>query len=330
VTPRALVLRALGLGDVLTAVPALRAVRRGLPDHELVLAAPAGIGALVTGGGLVDRVLPTEGLGPLAWQGPAPEVAVDLHGSGPQSHRLLASLGPGRLVAYACAEVRVDGPAWVDDEHEVRRWCRLVADAGWPADPDELHLPPADVANPAPGVVVVHPGAAYPSRRWPAERFAAVADWLRTEGHDVVVTGSAEEVALAREVAEAAGLPGSCVLAGRTDLPALSALVAGAELVVCGDTGVAHLASAHRTPSVVVFGPVAPALWGPPAAGPHTVVWRGGTREARGGRGDPHGTELDAALVATDVADVIDAVRDRLQDTGAQDPTWGAATLRRW
>jgi ADP-heptose:LPS heptosyltransferase len=119
-------------------------------------------------------------------------------------------------------------------------------------------------------------------------------------------------------------------LAGSADLLALARAVAAAGRVVCGDTGVAHLASAHRTPSVVVFGPVAPALWGPPAAGPHTVVWRGGTREARGGRGDPHGTELDAALVATDVADVIDAVRDRLQDTGAQDPTWGAATLRRW
>jgi ADP-heptose:LPS heptosyltransferase len=318
VTPRALVLRALGLGDLLTAVPALRAVRRGLPGHELVLAAPAGLADLLVAPDLVDRVLPAHGLVPLAWSGDRPDVAVNLHGSGPQSHRRLLGLEPRRLVAFACLDAGCDGPAWRAAEHEVGRWCRLVRAAGWPADPAELGLPAAGVPSPAPGVVVVHPGAAYASRRWPAERFAAVAAALADDGHHVVVTGSAEEQDLARHVARLAGLPPDAVLAGQTDVRGLSAVVADARLVVCGDTGVAHLATAHGTPSVVLFGPVPPSEWGPPAEGPHTTLWRGQARAAGGGRGDPWGGVVDAALQAITVPEVLGAARERLRRSDAR------------
>ena len=317
-TVRALVLRALGLGDLLAAVPALRAVRRGLPGHELVLAAAPEVAGLLLEPGIVDRVLPADGLHPLDWTGPPPEVAVNLHGCGPQSHRVLLALPPRRLVAFACPGVGVGGPKWRPGEHEVRRWCRLVEAAGWPADPAELVLPSAGEPSAAPGAVVVHPGAAHASRRWPAERFAAVAAALVADGHDVVVTGSAGERGLAGRVARLAGLRSSAVLAGRTDVRGLSALVAGARLVVCGDTGVAHLATAHRTPSVVLLGPVPPSEWGPPADGPHTAVWRGAARAARGGRGDPLGDVVDPALEAVTVSEVLDAVRERLRGSGAR------------
>ena len=305
-------LRALGLGDVLTAVPALRAVRRGLPDHELVLAAPGVVSDLLVAPDLVDRVLPAAGLRPFGWTGPPPEVAVDLHGSGPQSHRLLLALRPRRLVAFACRELGSVGPTWRDGEHEVRRWCRLVAEAGWSADPLDLGLPARPGQGCIPAAFIVHPGAAHASRRWPASRFAVVAAWARDEGHHVVVTGSAGERELAHAVARMAGLPDEDVLAGRTDLTALSALVAGARLLVCGDTGIAHLASAHRTPSVVLFGPVPPSEWGPPTAGPHTVLWHGHARAASGGRGDPFGDEVDPALLAVTVDEVVAAASDRL------------------
>lgn len=317
---RVLVLRALGLGDILTAVPALRAIRRGLPGHELVLAAPAAFAGLVESPDLVDRVLPTLELSPVEWRGPPPDVAVNLHGSGSESHRLLRALAPGRLVAFACGSAGVHGPDWRSGEHEVSRWCRLVDEAGWPADPTELHLPPPDVESPAPGAVVVHPGAARPSRRWPVERFAAVAAWARTQGHEVVVTGSADEVRLAGDVAHSAGLGPRAVLAGRTDVRSLSALVADARLVVCGDTGMAHLASAHRTPSVVLFGPVPPAEWGPPSGGPHTVIWHGTARAAQGGRGDPLGDVVDPVLLSTTVEEVISAARKRLEHRSAHVP----------
>ena len=312
-TGKVLVLRALGLGDLLTAVPALRAVRRALPGHEVVLATPAALGQLLVAPDLVDGVLPTSGLSTIGWRGPPPRVAVNLHGCGPQSHRLLQSLSPRRLIAFACPDAGVPGPQWISGEHEVRRWCRLVGGAGWTARPEELRLPEPKVPSPAPSAVVIHPGAAHRARQWPPERFAAVARWAHGMGHDVVVTGSESEIALARHVGRLAGLPDAAVLAGSTDLPALSALVAEARLVVCGDTGVAHLASAHGTPSVVLFGPVPPSEWGPPGDGPHTVIWHGLERASSEGRGDPFGDAVDAALLAVTVAEVEAAADLRLR-----------------
>ena len=59
-------------------------------------------------------------------------------------------------------------------------------------------------------------------------------------------------------------------MAGRTDVVQLAALIARAGRVLCGDTGVAHLAPAFGIPSVVLFGPVPPSEWGPP---PGLACW---------------------------------------------------------
>ncbi|MFI5928037.1 glycosyltransferase family 9 protein [Micromonospora sp. NPDC051543] len=272
-----LVLRALGVGDLVTAVPALRALRAAYPDHELALAAPGGLAPLVDLVGGVDELVDTTGLdGPLR-PGRAPEIAVNLHGRGPQSHRLLAAARPGRLVAFANADAGFgDGPRWRDDEHEVDRWCRLLSWYDIPADRRDLGLRRPDPAGLPVGATLLHPGSNVPAKRWPAERFAALARALRERGHRVLVTGSADERGLAERVAEAAELPPVAVLAGRTDLGALAALVADARLVVSGDTGVAHLATAYGTASVVLFGPVPPAAWGPPPDRPrHRALWAG-------------------------------------------------------
>lgn len=304
--PRLLVLRALGLGDLLTGVPALRALRRGFPGYQVVLAAPQPLQPLVELAGVADGLLDTRGLGPLPWSGPPPDVAVNLHGKGPESHRLLSGLRPGRLVAFGCPEAAHRGPPWRSEEHEVARWCRMVEEAtGIATDPADLGLSVPEVPAPAPGAVVVHPGAAFASRRWPAERFAEVARWLAGRGWRVVVTGGPEELALTETVRRGAGLPHSAVLAGRTDLAVLAAQVASARLLVCGDTGVAHLASAYRTPSVLLFGPTAPARWGPPA-GPHRVLWRGD------GAGDPWGAEPDPALLRITPEAVLEAAAELL------------------
>lgn len=305
--PVLLVLRALGLGDFLTGVPALRALRHAHPDHELVLAAPRTLRPLVDLAGVADRLLDTTGLEPLRRAAPAPEVAVNLHGKGPQSHRLLQALQPGTLVAFGNADADHAGPAWRPDEHEVRRWCRLVEESlHVPADPHDLGLPVPRAPAPAPGAVVVHPGAAFPARRWPAGRFAAVARWAAAEGYDVVVTGGPDERGLAEAVAAGAGLPSAAVLAGRTDLEVLAAQVSAARLLVSGDTGVAHLASAFSTPSVVLFGPTPPSRWGPPADGPHTVLWHGD------GTGDPWGDRVDPALLRITVTEVVAAAEQLL------------------
>jgi ADP-heptose:LPS heptosyltransferase len=301
-----LVLRALGLGDLLTGVPALRALRRACPDAEISLAVPSSLDPLVRLAGVADAVLDTAGPATPPWSGSPPDLAVDLHGRGPESHRALQRLAPRRLVGFACAEVGHDGPVWLAGEQERARWCRLVAEElGVPADPDDVLIERPTAPSPAPGAVVLHPGAAAPSRRWPVDRFAAVARRLTDDGCHVVLTGTSSERPLADEVAGLAGLGADAVLAGETDLAGLAALVAGARLVVCGDTGTAHLASAYAVPSVVLFGPVPPAEWGPPASGPHTVLWSGRAE----GRGDPHGEVLDPSLAEITVDEVVRAAR---------------------
>lgn len=317
--PVVVVLRALGLGDLLTGVPALRALRRALPDHRLVLATDPALSALADQISAVDELLPAFGLEPLCWPEAPPGLAVNLHGSGPQSHRVLHALRPSRLVAFRHPVVHPAGPEWSSDEHEVARWCRLVSsELNAPASVHDLLLPrPAGHRD---GAVVVHPGAAAASRRWPVERFAAVAAWLASRRFSVVVTGSVRERAAADRVRELAGLPASALLAGRSDLSALMAVVSAARLVVCGDTGVAHLATAYATPSVVLFGPTSPEVWGPPAGGPHLALWHGD------GSGDPHADSLDPALARIQVDEVIGAAARLLGSRSTT--TWCAPVPR--
>jgi ADP-heptose:LPS heptosyltransferase len=289
------VLRALGLGDFLTSVPALRALADAFPGHRRVLATPAALDPLVRLSATVDEVVDTAPLAPLDPSLGRVDVAVNLHGCGPQSTDILRASQPRRLIAYG------EGPAWIAGEQEVGRWCRLLAESGIPADPTRLELPPPPSAG-LDGVTVIHPGAASGARRWPPHRWAAVARHQVRQGRTVAITGGPDERRLARDVAEGAGLPDRAVLAGRTDLLGLARVVAHAGLVLCGDTGVAHLATAFGTPSVVLFGPVPPAEWGPPADRPqHVALWAGR-------RGDPHAADPDPGLLEISVADVVQAV----------------------
>ncbi|GAA4285693.1 glycosyltransferase family 9 protein [Georgenia daeguensis] len=322
-----LVLRALGLGDALTGVPALRGLRRAFPGRRLVLAAPAGPGAWLRELRVVDEVLPTSGLGaPLRWEGPGGHVAVNLHGRGPQSHRLLSATEPERLVAFGCPEIGHPGPRWVRDEHEVDRWCRLVRTAGGECSAEDLRLAlpggterrgrvtdGGRVAARAP--VVVHPGAASVARRWPAERWTAVCRALAVMGYPVVLTGSGDEIAVCEQIARAAGA-GVHSAAGTLGLGDLAETVGMAGLLVCGDTGVAHLATALGTPSVLLFGPTPPMWWGPSIDHHlHTVIWHGT------GPGDPHAATVDAALASIGVDEVLEAARGLLEATTARTAT---------
>jgi ADP-heptose:LPS heptosyltransferase len=329
VSPPLLVgLRALKLGDLCAAVPAWRALRRTHPEHRTVLAAPAWQRPLADLCPAIDELVDVGELRALAPALHGADLAVNLHGRGPESSRLLAASAPGRLVAFEHPDVpaTAGGPRWDPDEHEVRRWLRLVdAAGGSDAAPPTTELDAGELALDRPAVpprvadaTIVHPGASSGARRWPTSRWASVARALSVDGHRVVVTGTAGEAALAEAVASGAGLPAGSVVAGRTELAELAALVADARLVLCGDTGIAHLASAYATPSVVLFGPTAPATWGPPADGPHQVLWAGRT-------GDPHADHPHEGLLAIAVGDVLAATErlvapERLAATPAPSP----------
>jgi ADP-heptose:LPS heptosyltransferase len=324
--PAVVVLRALGLGDLLTALPALRALADAFPRHPRLLATPAVLAPLARASGAVDEVVPADGLAePLGRRLHGAGLAVNLHGRGPESHDLLLVTEPRRLVAFTHPAVPASsqGPRWRPDEHEVARWCRLLEESGIAADPGrlDLELPPGPVPHGAAGATLVHPGAASPSRRWPPERFAQVARSELATGRWVIVTGGPDEVDLANDVAAQAGLPASAVHAGQGGVLNLGRLVAAADRVICGDTGVAHLATALRTPSVVLFGPTSPARWGPPPDRPwHRPLWAGTS-------GDPNGQRPDPGLLAIEVDQVTAALAD-LPAATAPHPTHRRATTR--
>jgi ADP-heptose:LPS heptosyltransferase len=225
----------------------------------------------------------------------------------------------------------------------VLRWCRLVTSAGGPCGPEDLRLAPpshlwrASASNRARmpqdhatrdggarddgdaggdggargevrPYVVLHPGAASGSRRWPVDRWVHVARVVSRRA-DVRLTGSDDEREVGEAVARGAGLSAASVTAGSLDLPSLVDLVAHAALLVCGDTGVAHVATATGTPSVLLFGPVSPELWGPAIdTDRHACLWHGD------GTGDPHADAPDPALLRITPTEVLAAADALLPD----------------
>jgi ADP-heptose:LPS heptosyltransferase len=167
-----------------------------------------------------------------------------------------------------------------DDVHEVERSLSLARAMGFdlpPGDAGRLAVVrtrrlPDEVAALAP-YVVVHPGAAAPARAWSPDRHAELVRGLVARGRRVVVTGSPYETALCAAVA---GPPRPEVLdlGGRSDLPGLAEVLAAAEVVVCGNTGPAHLAAAVGTPVVSLFAPVVPAVRWRPWGVPHALLGR--------------------------------------------------------
>ncbi|KZM72978.1 glycosyltransferase family 9 protein [Nocardia terpenica] len=303
-----LVLRARGLGDLLTAVPALRALRRARPQDHIALAAPHRLKPIVDLIASVDEMVPTADPESMRWDGEPPALAVNLHGAGAEGIVELAKTNPARILTYRNpAFPELDGPHWQHEMHDVDRWCHLLESDGIAADRRNLGLVPPVATTSHRNSVVVHAGAGAPARRWPPERFAAVVRHLLVQGREVVLTGDEYEREIALGIAARAGLPHRQVLAGQQNLIELAAAVAEATLVVCGDTGVAHLATAFGTRTVLLFGPTPPSFAGPPPhlLNRHVVLWAGRV-------GDHHGAEPDPGLLEIEVSDVVDAVDRQL------------------
>lgn len=296
------VLRALNLGDLLVTVPAFRALRAAHPDARIALIGlPWARWVVDRFAGYLDELVEFPG-----WPG-LPERPVDpsrtarflleaqrrrfglviqLHGSGVITNPLVALLGAERTAGFrppGLPSPHLDHtlPYPVHDP-EVRRHLRLLRVLGVPDRGEELELPVRDQDHTAlralpggadlrPGsYAVIHPGSSRPARRWPPDRFAEVGDALAADLR-VVLTGTAPERHVTAAVRARMRRP-ALDLTGMTSLDALVALVAGARLVVCNDTGVSHLADALRAPSVVVFVTSDPGRWAPLDRERHRLV----------------------------------------------------------
>jgi ADP-heptose:LPS heptosyltransferase len=297
---RIAVFRALQLGDLLCAVPAFRALRATHPSTSITLVGlpwarelAARLDRYLDGfiefpgfPGLPERACAASLL-PAFFRGMRQagfDLVIQMHGDGRLTNPIAALMG-GRTTGgyYRAGRYCPDAEAcieWRDDEHEVHRWLRLVEHLGAPSKGSHLEFPlreqdwrEVDALRLA-GLryAVVHPGAQLPSRRWPAERFAEVADELAADGLHVVLTGTLAEEPLVQRVKRAMRQP-AIDLSGRTSLGGLAAVVAKARLVVCNDTGVSHVAAAMRTPSVVIASGSDARRWAPLNRELHRVLW---------------------------------------------------------
>ncbi len=292
-----LVLRALDLGDMLCAVPALRAIRRGLPAARVTLASlPWARGFAARFDHLVDDFVEFPGFPGLperaarraevaafigAMRARRFDLAIQLHGSGMVTNGLIALLGARQTAGFHPPGSPRPGPGfleWHEGSHEVLQLLRLPAHLGFPETHPRLEFPrrhgdreeferliPPAIRG---GYVVVHPGAKWASRRWPAARFAEVARALPLP---VVLTGVAAEAGLCSEVARLVRRP-VLDLAGGTSLGGFAEVLRNATLVLTNDTGASHLSAAVGAPSVVVSCGSDYRRWGPLDAARHRLL----------------------------------------------------------
>jgi ADP-heptose:LPS heptosyltransferase len=294
---RIAIFRALQLGDMLCAVPALRAVRAALPNsrieliglpwaHILLERFPEylnGFHEFPGWPGLPERTPQFERIPAFLRQMQAEQfdLVLQLHGSGGLSNPLVALFGGRRTAGfYTPGSYRPDAELFLpfpEEGLEIRRLLKLPEFLDMPARGEYLEFPLhrsdrqalarlPGAASLEPGrYVCLHPGASVAARRWPVERFAALAQQLAPRGLQIVLTGTASEADLTRQLAQDAGA--ACLdFAGQTELGVLAALLSGARLLVANDTGVSHLAS------VVISTGANPARWAPIDTRRHRVL----------------------------------------------------------
>jgi ADP-heptose:LPS heptosyltransferase len=290
---RIAIFRALQLGDMLCSVPALRALRAAAPQaHIALIGLPWAQSFVERYADLVDELIVFPGAEGFPEQRESDEglpafrewmraqrfdLAIQLHGSGGIANDLLLQFGASAHAGFVQPDERPrDGVFidWPDDLPEPERYLALMSALGAETTDRRLSFPLCErdgneyaslVAAhgiEAQRLVLVHPGAQLPSRRWPAERFAEVADRLAADGWQIAITGTAAEASLTGAVLGAMTAP-ALHLAGSTSLGGLAALVAHAQLVVCNDTGISHIAAAMATASVVVASGSDTQRWAP-------------------------------------------------------------------
>ena len=306
---RIAVFRALQLGDMLCAVPALRALRQAFPHaHVALVGLPWARAFVERYPMLIDELIVFPGAPGMPEQPQHDDagairhfcarmrarrfdLALQLHGSGELTNAIVHAFDARRCAGFVRSGRRpppgMQPAAWDDAQAEPLRCLALLRTLGVADDADEIRavpwipLSPSDFAacdallaahRLTPGrLVLIHPGAQLPSRRWPAERFARVADALARRGWQIAVTGTAAEVAITAAVLGAMSAP-AAHLAGRTSLGTLTALVRRARLLVCNDTAVSHVAAAMRTRSVVIASGSDTRRWAPADRARHRVL----------------------------------------------------------
>lgn len=282
---RVVVLQTLGLGDFLTALPAIRAVRKHFSNAHITWMGKSEYLSLAEP--IFDDVFHLESLAD------APRLAFDVginfHGSGPHSHEVLSACS--QVIAFFDPVIAPDGPIWSSTLHIRSLWIELLEHYGIDGDPYEMWL---QEQTPSHEEILIHVGARDRDRWWPIERFREV---IKAFPDSRVIAAKSDQ-SRALEISDAAEFP---------TLEELRELVSQARLVIGVDSGVAHLAYALRRPTVTMFGPAPASRWGPPPFARHMILGNYSAIEAihPDGPCSPHLLEISAI-------DLVDSARKQL------------------
>jgi ADP-heptose:LPS heptosyltransferase len=297
---RIAVFRALQLGDLLVTAPVFRAIRRNFPTADVALVGlPWAREFVARFSRFIDGFLEFPGYPGLPERQPNLaayarfvrhaearhfDVAIQLHGSGTVVNEIVYRLGAKVVCGFFESESACPDPELFTrypSGNEILRNLKLLEFLELPCAGTHLEFPIHEgdrrefaQLKRAYGLgkyVCIHAGARYASRRWPAERFAAVADRLSAAGFQIVLTGSQEECELAADVGRRMSRP-HLNLAGHTSLGALAVMSQQSQLLITNDTGVSHVAAAVKAPSVVIVLGSDAARWAPLNRQLHAVV----------------------------------------------------------
>ncbi|HXL57598.1 MAG TPA: glycosyltransferase family 9 protein [Chitinophagaceae bacterium] len=294
------ILRALQLGDLLCAIPAVRSLRAAYPSAEItLLGLPWAASFVKRFNAYFDRFihfpgypgLPEQIYSPEAWtkfvqtmQEEQFDLVIQMQGNGAIVNPMLQSLRLKQLAGFHCAECRVDSNLfnkYPEHVHEAERYLMLMQHLGIPSTGAHLEFPLTEKDEEdfkklllplfSKTYICVHPGSRGTQRQWPPAYFAALADYCIEHGFTVVLTGTNDEIDITKEVQKC--MKHTAIdLTGKTSLGAVAVLIKNAFMLISNCTGVSHIAAAVETPSVVVSLDGEPKRWAPPNKTLHHVI----------------------------------------------------------
>jgi heptosyltransferase-2 len=274
--PRILLVRFSSLGDVLLTTPLIRALRTRHPAATISVLTKQAWAPLLSANPHLDEVIavaPGQSLVPLARALRAARFShlLDLHGS--VRTRVLRLLVPGSWTGFDARRrarqtlIRTHRDTYRDQVPVPERYFEAARDLDVAPDgrPAELFTSPAAEARAEAWLarvglevdqhlVVLAPGSAHASKRWPVRHWRRLASELARRGFHIALVGGAADRVVAAEIAASAGSRAASA-AGELDLQASGALVRRAMVTISGDTGPMHLATAVNTSVVALFGP---------------------------------------------------------------------------
>jgi ADP-heptose:LPS heptosyltransferase len=284
------VFRALQLGDLLCSIPALRALRQGYPNAHIALVSlpwakflierfPSYLDALITFPGYPG--LPEQSTNPreivqflACVQKENFDLAIQMQGNGTITNPLVALFGAKHVAGfYKEGQYKPNDNFFLQypsNLSEVERHLRLMTYLGLSADDTQMEFPLtdkdySDLEDANLGLedkqyVCVHPGSRGEERRWEPSNFAAIADYCIEKGLKVVVTGTKDEAPIVQQVID--NMKHKAInAAGKTSLGAVGVLIKNAFALISNCTGVSHIASALKTPSIVISLDGEPERW---------------------------------------------------------------------